>query len=99
MSSAKLLARSRYSKFKVCRPTADCPGAWLRCPWCGPIFRSMNRMQWLQVWGWNPVAADRRRQMSPPRSSDGSTAFQKFMRRATDRQHLEVRPLETADVW
>ena len=42
----------------------------------------MNRMQWLQVWGFNPVTTQgRRRQTTPSRPLNGGEAFDALMRR------------------
>ena len=59
----------------------------------------MNKVQWLQVWGVGAVTPhDRRRQISPSRSSNRREAFAAFLRRATDRKYLTAMTEETVEV-
>ena len=60
----------------------------------------MNKVQWLQVWGFDPATPpeDRRSRASPFRLSDRGKAFTAFLRRATDRQYLQAMTEETVEV-
>ena len=59
----------------------------------------MNRMQWLQLWGFNPVTThDRRRQISSSRPSNDGEAFALLMRRLSDRFEVAAVTRETVEV-
>jgi hypothetical protein len=57
----------------------------------------MNRLQWLQVWGFHPATVpDRRKQASPARYPGDGRAFTTFMRRLSDRTPIPVQTEDTA---
>ena len=58
----------------------------------------MNRLQWLQVWGFSARPIRERRRRSPLLPSKGQDAFGVFMRRMTDRSDVQTSVNETVAV-
>ena len=57
----------------------------------------MNRLQWLQVWGFHPgTFPDRRKHALPALYRGDGRAFTTFMRRLSDRTPMPVHTEDTA---